>query len=170
MGQGIVETTEKADRLAAEILRIKAEGREDGTLSKVANLLGRIVVRCVRIAIGFAISFGAIWTGIEAFEIASQPLASLTILKILGFLILAGLTYLVGAIALVVAFGEGEAEDVKRKKTDDAIRREAQERIWNQDQQEATRQRDLRQREWLNTQARKAGRFIASLRKRWKRA
>ncbi len=94
----------------------------------------RMVIRSIRIAAGAIVVGLAIWAGDGVVKVASEPLASLTILKIVRLLFLAWLGLLLAWAAVNIAFGEGPTAEEK----EEAIMREARERL---------RQRAIR-REW----------------------
>lgn len=153
-------TSSREERLATEIQKFR-DGKIEQHYDEVTVL--RFVIRSARIAVGLTIALAAFWAGSAAFDIAAEPLASLTILKIVGLLFLGWLAYVLAIAAFEVAFGEGLSQDDKQQRLEDWIRRKAIEEIARQDAREAVRIRDAHQQEWIAKQARKIGGFAMSI-------
>ena len=108
--------------IEAEIERMK--GRSGWFLSAI-DLAGRAIVRAFRIAGGIALGLVALWPGSHALDIAAEPFASLTILKVLFFLFLAWVTVVLCYVAFIVAFGEGPPESRANAMREDWIQQNA---------------------------------------------
>ena len=104
---------------------------------RLEYLLGRIVVRTLRIAAGFALGIVAFYLLAEAYDIASTPFAALTLWKV-GVGALAGLSVLwLLPIAFFTAFGAGapgglpeHIRKIRKQEQADQLEREKARRIY----------------------------------------
>lgn len=104
-------------RLRAEIDRLRATTSPSnwGVFK-----LKRIVIRTLRIAVGFALAVGALWSGSEALTMTDKPLGSLSLADLARLVGFGYLTFLLLTWAGKCAFGsydvaEGWREDLERQ-------------------------------------------------------
>ena len=134
--------------------------------NSLTYLIERFFIRSFRFALGAVVLFIAYLFALEALEIATKTLASITLVELLAFVSLSIFAVCLFYLAVVIAFGEGPSEWEKNKEKE-----ERQERLWVEveearaEAEENARLSDAQQdrRTWIKKQSMKAGRVVGRL-------
>lgn len=152
-------------RIAAEVERIQNLRKKYRSWFTLQRMLSRILIRSVRIAFGAVIVLLVLKSGGEAIDIASEPFATLTILKVFGFLFFAWFAIFGFYVAIFAAFGPGPSTE------DDALalREEASANVAVIDLVAATEMRKQKQKGWLLALSGRSGRCVGKALRRIRR-
>ncbi len=128
-------------------------------LNSLTYLIERFFIRSFRFALGAVVLFIAYLFALEAHEIATKTLTSITLAELFAFLFLSIFAFCLFYLAVVIAFGEGPSEWEKNER----LRVEVEEA--GVEAEENARLSDAQQdrRTWIKKQSMKAGRVAGRL-------
>jgi len=153
-------------------------------LDSLTYLIERFFIRSFRIALGAVVLFIAYLFALEAYEIATKTLTSITLAELFAFLFLSIFAFCLFYLAFVIAFGEGPSEWERNKEKEERLRVEVEEagveveearaeaeearadaEEARADAEENARLSDAQQdrRTWIKKQSMKAGRVVGRL-------
>jgi len=127
--------------------------------NNLTYLIERFFIRSFRFALGAIVLFIAYLFALEAYEIATKTLVSITLAELLAFVFLSIFAVCLFYPAFVIAFGEGPSEWEKNER----LRVEIEEA--GVEVEENARLSDAQQdrRTWIKKQSMKAGRVVGRL-------
>ena len=138
--------------------------------NSLTYLIERFFIRSFRFALGAVVLFIAYLFALEALEIATKTLASITLVELFAFVFLSIFAVCLFYLAVVIVFGEGPSEWERNKEKEERLRVEAEEAGVEVEEarakaEETARLSDAQQdrRTWIKKQSMKAGRVVGRL-------
>lgn len=139
-------------------------------LDSLTYLIERFFIRSFRFALGAVVLFIAYLFALEAYEIATKTLTSITLAELFAFLFLSIFAFCLFYLAFVIAFGEGPSEWERNKEKEERLRVEAEEAGVEVEEARAKEEENARlsdaqqdRRTWIKKQSMKAGRVVGRL-------
>ena len=117
LGVEVMDSWEKEEervRLRTQMLQDemeKIEKEESQPLANFFRFFARIVIRSLRIIIGIGVAAIGVWAGFTAYESLSDPIASQSVVDIVGGLFYAFIAFASIRASFSVAFGRGPSSD-----------------------------------------------------------
>ncbi len=124
--------------------------------NSLTYLIERFFIRSFRFALGAVVLFIAYLFALEAYEIATKTLASITLAELFAFLFLSIFAVCFVYLAVVLAFGEGPSEWERNREKEERLGVEAEKNARLSDAQQD-------RRTWIKKQSMKAGRVVGRL-------
>ena len=138
--------------------------------NSLTYLIERFFIRSFRFALGAVVLFIAYLFALEAHEIATKTLTSITLAELFAFLFLSIFAFCLFYLAFVIAFGEGPSEWERNKEKEERLRVEAEEAGVEVEEARAKAEENARlsdaqqdRRTWIKKQSMKAGRVVGRL-------
>ncbi len=135
-------------------------------LDSLTYLIERFFIRSFRFALGAVVLCIAYLFALEAYEIATKTLTSITLAELFAFLFLSIFAFCLLYLAFVIAFGEGPSEWEKNER----LRLEVEEAGVEVEEARAKAEENARlsdaqqdRRTWIKKQSMKAGRVVGRL-------
>ncbi len=131
--------------------------------NSLTYLIERFFIRSFRFALGAVVLFIAYLFALEALEIATKTLASITLAELFAFVFLSIFAVCLFYLAVVIVFGEGPSEWERNKEKEERLRVKVEEA--GVEAEENARLSDAQQdrRTWIKKQSMKAGRVVGRL-------
>jgi len=138
--------------------------------NSLTYLIERFFIRSFRFALGAVVLFIAYLFALEAYEIGTKTLASITLADLFAFLFLSIFAVCLFYLAFVIAFGEGPSEWERNKEKEERLRVEVEEAGVEVEEARAEAEENARlsdaqqdRRTWIKKQSMKAGRVVGRL-------
>ena len=131
--------------------------------NSLTYLIERFFIRSFRFALGAVVLFIVYLFALEAYEIATKTLVSITLVELFAFPFLSIFAVCFVYLAVVLAFGEGPSKWERNKEKEERLRVEVEEA--RAEAEENARLSDAQQdrRTWIKKQSMKAGRVVGRL-------